>query len=54
MLMSPLGCSESRLASTEKLLAANAAEGRARLVATSGSRYLTADRRSARVPTPVG
>jgi hypothetical protein len=38
----------------EKLLAANAAEGRARLVATSGSRYLTADRRSARVPTPVG
>jgi diguanylate cyclase (GGDEF)-like protein len=38
----------------EKLLTANVAEGRARLVATSGSRYLTADRRSARVPAPVG
>jgi EAL domain-containing protein (putative c-di-GMP-specific phosphodiesterase class I) len=34
----------------EKLLAANTAEGRARLVATSGSRYLRPDRRSSKVP----
>ena len=37
----------------EKLLAANTAEGRARLVATSGSRYLRPDRRSSRVPVGI-
>ena len=33
----------------EKLLVANTAEGRARLVATSGSRYSRPDRKSGRV-----
>ncbi len=34
----------------EKLLVANTAEGRARLVATSGSRYLRPDRKTSKVP----
>jgi hypothetical protein len=34
----------------EKLLVANTAEGRARLVATSGSRYLRPDRKASKVP----